>query len=74
MRAAHTSAEDSPNVRPRSRRRSRAQPSAEQPLRLERLEHAQVDWHELDAFADRNVYQTRGWLSFIASTQQAEPS
>jgi len=73
MGAANTSAEDSPNVGPRGPRRTYAQPSAGQPLRLERLEPAQVGWHELDAFADRNVYQTRDWLSFIATTQQAEP-
>jgi hypothetical protein len=42
-------------------------------LRLEQLDLARIDWQELDAFADRNVYQTREWLSFIASTQKAEP-
>lgn len=32
-----------------------------------------VDWERLDAFADRNVFQTRDWLAFVAATQQASP-
>lgn len=32
-----------------------------------------ADWAALDGFADRTVFQTREWLSFIAETQQAVP-
>jgi CelD/BcsL family acetyltransferase involved in cellulose biosynthesis len=42
-------------------------------LTLERLDPDGVRWDELDAFADRTVFQTREWLSFLASTQQGEP-
>jgi hypothetical protein len=42
-------------------------------LRLDRLHPADVDWERLDAFADRNVFQTREWVSFVAATQGAEP-
>ena len=42
-------------------------------LRLERLPLNQVDWDELDAFSDRNVFQTREWLEFTAKSQGAEP-
>jgi hypothetical protein len=42
-------------------------------LRLHRLHFEEVPWDRLDAFADRVVFQTREWLSFIAETQRAEP-
>ncbi len=32
-----------------------------------------ADWHELDKFADRTVFQTREWLQFVAESQNAEP-
>src|SRR5207237_5512368 len=32
-----------------------------------------VEWERLDALADRVVFQTRSWLSFVARTQAAEP-
>ena len=38
-----------------------------------RLDLAEVDWTELDAFADRTVYQTRPWLEFLVRTQKADP-
>jgi hypothetical protein len=41
-------------------------------LRLERLDESRVDWEELETYADRNVFQTREWLAFIAESQQAE--
>ena len=28
-------------------------------MELEQLDQARVDWEELDAYADRNVFQTR---------------
>jgi CelD/BcsL family acetyltransferase involved in cellulose biosynthesis len=43
------------------------------PLTLDQLDPSRVDWDELDAYGDRNVFQTREWLSFIQQTQQAEP-
>ena len=39
----------------------------------ERLSLTTVDWDALDAYADRTVFQTRTWLSFLAQTQQADP-
>lgn len=45
---------------------------AEPVLRLERLDASEVHWDELDALADRTVFQTREWLEFVASTQGAE--
>ncbi len=42
-------------------------------LKLERLDPSRVDWDELDAYADRTVFQTREWLAFIEKTQNAKP-
>jgi hypothetical protein len=42
-------------------------------LRLERADFADVEWDQLDAFEDRNVFQTREWLEFLAVTQGGEP-
>jgi hypothetical protein len=42
-------------------------------LRLERVPLEAVDWEAADAFSDRNVFQTTGWLEFVARTQGAEP-
>jgi hypothetical protein len=42
-------------------------------LRLERLSLDQCDWRHMDALADRVVFQTREWLSFVTRTQHAEP-
>jgi len=41
-------------------------------LRLERVPLEEVDWENVDAFSDRNVFQTAGWLEFVARTQGAE--
>jgi len=43
------------------------------PLRLERVALDAVDWDALDAFDDRVLFQTRGWLEFVRRTQDAEP-
>ena len=43
------------------------------PLTFEPLDLRRVDWDELDAYADRNVFQTREWLAFIEKTQDAKP-
>jgi CelD/BcsL family acetyltransferase involved in cellulose biosynthesis len=40
-------------------------------VRLQRIEPEEIDWDRLDAFADRNVFQTREWLEFVARTQDA---
>ncbi len=37
------------------------------------LNFSEVPWEELDQFADRNVFQTREWLRFVAETQNASP-
>jgi CelD/BcsL family acetyltransferase involved in cellulose biosynthesis len=43
------------------------------PLTLDQLDPSRVDWDELDAYADRKVFQTREWLAFIEKTQDAKP-
>ena len=40
---------------------------------LQRMDLDDVDWHALDAYSDRTVFQTREWLNFVASTQRANP-
>jgi CelD/BcsL family acetyltransferase involved in cellulose biosynthesis len=42
-------------------------------LELERVPLDEADWEALDTFPDRNVFQTRAWLDFVARTQDAEP-
>jgi hypothetical protein len=32
-----------------------------------------ADWERLDAFADRTVFQTREWISFVKESQKATP-
>jgi hypothetical protein len=40
-------------------------------LRLERLDPNHRDWQLMDGFADRVVFQTEAWLSFLERTQRA---
>jgi Acetyltransferase (GNAT) domain len=42
-------------------------------LTLERIAVTGRDWDRMDAFADREVFQTREWLEFLSRTQRAEP-
>jgi CelD/BcsL family acetyltransferase involved in cellulose biosynthesis len=42
-------------------------------LRFERVALDEADWGAMDAFPDRNVFQTRAWIHFVARTQGAEP-
>jgi GNAT acetyltransferase-like protein len=42
-------------------------------LTLERIAVTDGEWDRLDGFADREVFQTREWLAFLARTQRAEP-
>jgi Acetyltransferase (GNAT) domain len=42
-------------------------------LRLERLDWRTCDWERMDSFADRHVFQSREWVSFLAETHLAEP-
>jgi Acetyltransferase (GNAT) domain len=42
-------------------------------LVLERLDPGEIEWSQLDSLPDRNVFQTREWLEFVAATQAAEP-
>jgi hypothetical protein len=42
-------------------------------LELRALSWDQVPWDELNAYADRTVFQTREWLEFIAETQNGTP-
>jgi hypothetical protein len=42
-------------------------------LKLERIDLDACDWSRMDAFADREIFQTREWLDFIASANGAEP-
>ena len=39
---------------------------------LERLNINKVPWQELDQYWDRSVFQTQGWVNFIAEAQNAE--
>jgi hypothetical protein len=41
-------------------------------LQLERLDLAECDWARMDAFPDRQVFETREWLSFLDETQVGE--
>jgi CelD/BcsL family acetyltransferase involved in cellulose biosynthesis len=62
-----------------SRERTRRQPHGREAapnasgISLRRLDTREIDWAQLDALDDRNVFQTREWLDFIHSTQGAEP-
>jgi len=42
-------------------------------LEFRTLMPAKVPWDELNRFADRNIFQTREWLEFIAETQDGQP-
>jgi hypothetical protein len=42
-------------------------------MRLERLRPDADEWAQIDGRSDRNVFQTREWVSFVATTQGAEP-
>jgi len=42
-------------------------------LRFERVPLDAADWAAMDTLPDRNVFQTRAWLEFVARTQGAEP-
>jgi CelD/BcsL family acetyltransferase involved in cellulose biosynthesis len=42
-------------------------------LHFERLDLDGCDWERMDAFPDRQVFQTREWLDFLTETQGAEP-
>ena len=37
-------------------------------MKLVPLDLRNVEWERLDAFADRVLFQTRPWLSFVART------
>lgn len=41
-------------------------------VRLVRLDPETCDWPAMDRFADRQIFQTREWLSFLAATQGGE--
>jgi CelD/BcsL family acetyltransferase involved in cellulose biosynthesis len=41
-------------------------------LTLERLRPELIDWHALDTFGDRVVFQTREWQEFVTRTQAGE--
>lgn len=42
-------------------------------MKCEIVDFAKTDWDRLNAFADRTVFQTREWVSFVAETQKATP-
>jgi hypothetical protein len=42
-------------------------------IRLERLDPSACDWQAMDAFGDRQVFQTRAWTAFLADAHDAEP-
>jgi hypothetical protein len=41
--------------------------------RFELVEWDDVNWAELDSFADRHLFQSRAWLTFLAAFQHARP-
>lgn len=45
----------------------------ESELRFEPMTWSEIDWTELDAAPDRNLFQTRAWLEFIAESKNAVP-
>lgn len=50
-----------------------SRPRAQSPITVERLDFDRIDWTELDAYPDREVFQTREWMEFVARAQDAEP-
>jgi CelD/BcsL family acetyltransferase involved in cellulose biosynthesis len=42
-------------------------------LTLDPFDPTAGDWARMDAFPDRQVFQTREWLAFVAETQRARP-
>jgi hypothetical protein len=42
-------------------------------IAFERVELDRCNWRELDAYPDREVFQTREWLEFLRSTQGIDP-
>lgn len=40
---------------------------------FERIAWSDVDWKQLDGYADRSLFQTLPWLSFLAEMQRADP-
>jgi hypothetical protein len=42
-------------------------------IALERVPLERVPWAELDAYPDRTVFQTRGWLEYLGASQRANP-
>lgn len=40
---------------------------------LARLDLAACDWKAMDGFADRVIFQTREWVTFLERTQRGEP-
>ena len=42
-------------------------------MQFERLDPAACDWERMDAFPDRQVFQSREWLAFLDETQGGEP-
>jgi CelD/BcsL family acetyltransferase involved in cellulose biosynthesis len=56
--------------------RAAVEPVARRPapeLTLRRLADDACDWSRMDAFPDRQVFQTREWLAFIADAHGGEP-
>ncbi len=42
-------------------------------MKLHQINSKAADWKLLDSFADRTVFQTHGWLQFVAESQGATP-
>ncbi len=42
-------------------------------LYFEKLDPLHIDWDHLNSFPDRTIFQSSAWLSFVATTQNAEP-
>jgi Acetyltransferase (GNAT) domain len=42
-------------------------------FRLEEVSQKDVPWHELERYADRTLFQSAAWLSYLAEAQGAKP-
>lgn len=42
-------------------------------LKFHSIDFERAPWEQLDQFEDRNVFQLREWVAFLAETQKAEP-
>ena len=37
------------------------------------IDYKSLSWEKVLSFGNRNIFQTKSWIDFIASTQRGEP-